>query len=108
VIDRVALKSHLVATTDLSVFVGPIHDSRGRAFSTITSVAAELQNVDTGVTVSSSNISLTLVSGETQYYEGTIPDSITLVPGTKYRVEYTIVADTLTFKGYHKATCKSS
>lgn len=92
----------------------------GAALTSITSVTASLRAVTTdsaglyqpGAEVSGSSVSLTVVTSETDAYEGFIPSSVTLVHGTRYFLKIVTVgvigASTRTLTEHHLFTADHS
>jgi len=88
----------LLSDTDTYVKVFSIRDHNGDAV-TVTSASAEIQGDNDsgdepwpdGSTVADSSISLSQVSGESDAYEGAIPNDVSLSYGSWYWIVVTIV-----------------
>lgn len=85
----------LIVGSDNYISISDLSRADGVAISTVTSVTGLLKD-STGATVSGSSFTMSLKSGTTDTYEGTIQDTASLTAGTTYTLAITIVADGLT------------
>lgn len=84
----------IALTSDNYLKVSNIHRADERAITSITGVTARLLN-SAGTAVTGSSITLTVVTGEADAYDGIYASTITLTKGAQYTVEVTINADGL-------------
>ena len=85
----------LIVGSDNYISISGLSRADGLTISTVSSVTGLLKD-SSGSTVSGSTFSMSLKSGTTDTYEGTIQDSASLTAGTTYTLAITIVADGLT------------
>lgn len=85
----------LIVGSDNYISISDLSRADGVAISSITSVTGLLKD-SAGATVSGSTFTMSLKSGTTDTYEGTIQDTASLTAGTTYTLAITIVADGLT------------
>lgn len=62
--------------------------------STIDSIACKIATSYGGSAITNSDISMSAVSGFTDFWQGTFPNTVSLTPGTEYWVHATITANT--------------
>lgn len=83
-----------------------IKRSDGDAISSITSVTAEILDSSFASLSPDTTITMTGIPETTDSYEGTFPDTITLVHDSTYYIEVTVVADGITLVRGHQ--CKAT
>lgn len=85
----------LAVDSDNYIRVSLIREASTDTIPTSISVKARIYNA-AGDTPVSDEITLTQVTGNTDQYEGTFPDTVTLVNDTEYKIKETTVANSLT------------